>query len=228
MRGRSPLIFRSCTPKLRSDLHQLNQGTSRTMDPRYQGGVASGAATAAAIDEGLRAYMLKVYNYMAVGLVLTGAVAFAVINVPAISELFYTKIQVAGGTYTQLKMLGWIALFAPLLFVWVFASRLHTHGPEHGANAVLGLCRPDGLGVRAHRRRLHLDERRQGLLHDRRHLRRDEPLRLHDQARPDEMGLVPDDGPDRRHHRDGRQHLPRRARRCISRFPSSACSSSSA
>ena len=100
------------------------------MDPRYQGGVASGAATAAAIDEGLRAYMLKVYNYMAVGLVLTGAVAFAVINVPAISELFYTKIQVAGGTYTQLKMLGWIALFTPLLFVWVFASRLHSMDPN--------------------------------------------------------------------------------------------------
>ena len=52
------------------------------------------------------------------------------INVPAISELFYTKIQVAGGTYTQLKMLGWIALFAPLLFVWVFASRLHSMDPN--------------------------------------------------------------------------------------------------
>ena len=100
------------------------------MDPRYQGGVTSGAATAAATDEGLRAYMLKVYNYMAVGLVLTGAVAFAVINVPAISELFYTKIQVAGGTYAQLKMLGWIALFAPLLFVFVFASRLHRMDPN--------------------------------------------------------------------------------------------------
>ena len=31
--------------------------------------------TAAVIDEGLRAYMLKVYNYMATGILLTGIVA---------------------------------------------------------------------------------------------------------------------------------------------------------
>ena len=31
--------------------------------------------TAAVMDEGLRAYMLKVYNYMATGILLTGIVA---------------------------------------------------------------------------------------------------------------------------------------------------------
>lgn len=100
------------------------------MDPRYQGGFASGAATAAAIDEGLRAYMLKVYNYMVVGLALTGAVAFAVINVPAISSIFFATVQQGGYTFTQLTIFGWIALFAPLLFVWVFASRLHAMDPN--------------------------------------------------------------------------------------------------
>lgn len=100
------------------------------MDPRFQGGFASGAATAAAFDEGLRAYMLKVYNYMVVGLVLTGAVAFAVINVPAISSIFFLKVQTSYGVATQLTILGWIALFAPLLFVWVFASRLHSMDPN--------------------------------------------------------------------------------------------------
>ena len=30
----------------------------------------------AAIDEGLRAYMLKVYNYMTTGLLLTGFIAY--------------------------------------------------------------------------------------------------------------------------------------------------------
>ncbi len=100
------------------------------MDPRNQGGFASGAATAAAIDEGLRAYMLKVYNYMAIGLVVTGAVAFAVINVPAISSIFFATVQTSYGLATQLTMFGWIALFAPLLFVWVFASRLHSMDPN--------------------------------------------------------------------------------------------------
>ena len=31
--------------------------------------------TAAVMDEGLRAYMLKVYNYMATGVLLTGKIA---------------------------------------------------------------------------------------------------------------------------------------------------------
>ena len=34
-------------------------------------------AAAAGIDVGLRSYMLRVYNYMCIGLALTGAVAFA-------------------------------------------------------------------------------------------------------------------------------------------------------
>ena len=38
----------------------------------------AGATTAAALDEGLRAYMLKVYNYMGLGVALTGATALAV------------------------------------------------------------------------------------------------------------------------------------------------------
>ena len=87
------------------------------MEPRYQGGIVNrGAATTADIDAGLRAYMLKVYNYMAVGMVLTAVVAFAVVNVPAISQLFYQTFTAANGlTYTKLTILGWIALFAPMI-----------------------------------------------------------------------------------------------------------------
>ena len=36
------------------------------------------AAEAGALDAGLRAYMLRVYNYMLVGLVLTGLTAYGV------------------------------------------------------------------------------------------------------------------------------------------------------
>ncbi len=42
-------------------------------------------AEAAQIDVGLRQYMLRVYNYMASGLALTGIVAFIVANTAAIS-----------------------------------------------------------------------------------------------------------------------------------------------
>ena len=40
------------------------------------------AADAAAVDAGLRAYMLRVYNWMASGLLLTGIVAMLVVSVP--------------------------------------------------------------------------------------------------------------------------------------------------
>ena len=37
-----------------------------------------GARADVAVDEGLRAYMLRVYNYMAAGVALTGLVAYVV------------------------------------------------------------------------------------------------------------------------------------------------------
>ncbi|MGB9016703.1 MAG: BAX inhibitor (BI)-1/YccA family protein, partial [Pseudolabrys sp.] len=39
-----------------------------------------GAARAVAIDAGLRAYMIRVYNYMAAGVALTGVVAWLTFN----------------------------------------------------------------------------------------------------------------------------------------------------
>ena len=39
-----------------------------------------GAVPAVAIDAGLRAYMIRVYNYMAAGVALTGVVAWFTFN----------------------------------------------------------------------------------------------------------------------------------------------------
>jgi FtsH-binding integral membrane protein len=96
------------------------------MEYRNQQGVVIGRdRTAVSVDEGLRQYMLKVYNWMALGLALTGAVAFAVISVPGLKEIFFSEIRVAGRLYTQLTVPGWIALFAPLALVFFFSFRLH-------------------------------------------------------------------------------------------------------
>ena len=65
-----------------------------------------------AVDAGLRAYMLRVYNYMLVGLVLTGITAWVVANVPEVGALFYA-INPENGR-VGLTGLGWIALLAPL------------------------------------------------------------------------------------------------------------------
>jgi FtsH-binding integral membrane protein len=80
------------------------------------------ASDSAALDAGLRAYMLRVYNWMASGLVLTGLVAYAIFAVPALHALFYaTRLDAAGNTVEVPTILSYIAIFAPLAFVLVIS-----------------------------------------------------------------------------------------------------------
>jgi len=75
---------------------------------------------AAALDAGLRAYMLRVYNWMASGLLVTAIVAYAIANTGA-ADLFYNVVRTPRGIATQPTMLGMIAIFAPLAFVLVLS-----------------------------------------------------------------------------------------------------------
>lgn len=70
------------------------------------------------IDEGLRQYMMRVYNYMAGGLCVTALAAFLIMNTPALAALFFT-ISPAGGII-GLSALGWLALFSPFIMVFAF------------------------------------------------------------------------------------------------------------
>lgn len=74
---------------------------------------AGSAATQIGIDAGLREYMLRVYNYMAGGLALTGGVAY---------------LAVASGVYQAIvgSILFWIVLFAPLGLVMLLSFRIQT------------------------------------------------------------------------------------------------------
>ncbi|MGF1605604.1 MAG: Bax inhibitor-1/YccA family protein [Rhodothalassiaceae bacterium] len=92
----------------------MNDRTSRPLT-----GARTGQGTAAAVDQGLRRYMLGIYNYMASGVLLTGITALLVYTVPALTGLLYQTTfdgQIAG--YTPL---GWIVAFAPLAFVLVLS-----------------------------------------------------------------------------------------------------------
>ena len=71
----------------------------------------------AALDAGLRAYMLRVYNWMASGLVVTAIVSYVIANT-SLSQAFYTVGRRADGYVgTTPTILGWAALLAPLGFV---------------------------------------------------------------------------------------------------------------
>ena len=87
------------------------------------------AADQAAIDEGLRQHMLRIYNYMATGLAVSGLVALA-IAYTAVGAVFFDTVQgyTAQGqfvTVQQPTILGWIGMFAPLglLLLALFAGR---------------------------------------------------------------------------------------------------------
>lgn len=83
----------------------------------YAPGAAVGGA---ALDAGLRAHMLRVYNWMTSGLLLTGIVAYGIANTSLI-ELFYHQVMTQSGPAVAPTMLGYAAIFAPLVFVMVLS-----------------------------------------------------------------------------------------------------------
>jgi hypothetical protein len=68
-----------------------------------------GADRAAAIDAGLRAYMIRVYNYMASGVALTGIVAWLTYNAAAVTD--------ASGKLVGLTSFGQTLYSGPLTIV---------------------------------------------------------------------------------------------------------------
>jgi len=73
----------------------------------------------AEIDTGLRAHMNKVYGTMSVGLAATALVAWAVGSSPALMSIF-RNIETG-----QMTILGWIAMFLPLVMVFAFGAMIN-------------------------------------------------------------------------------------------------------
>jgi FtsH-binding integral membrane protein len=82
---------------------------------------AGGAAQAAVLDQGLRAYMLRVYNWMASGLVLTAIVAFAVANTPLRDAFYHAVPTDFGGMVMRPTGLATLCMIAPIGFVMVLS-----------------------------------------------------------------------------------------------------------
>ncbi|MCA3436814.1 MAG: Bax inhibitor-1/YccA family protein [Rhodobacter sp.] len=119
----------------------------------YQTIRTAGVGTRTAqIDTGLRAHMNKVYGLMSVGMLLTGAVAWAVAGLSVTGVAVDGAVQIGADRYltafgaaifnTPLK---WVIMFAPLIMVFGFGavlSRLSTAGAQlyfYVYAAVMGL-----------------------------------------------------------------------------------------
>ena len=83
-------------------------------------------ADQAVIDEGLRAYMLKVYNYMTTGLLLTGLVAYFFGKASIVTNEVGQIIGVTSiGALLFGSPLKWVVMLAPLGFVFYLSARIN-------------------------------------------------------------------------------------------------------
>jgi len=79
----------------------------------------------AAIDEGLRTYMLKVYNYMTTGLVLTGFIAYFFGKASVEAYVPGGVILTPVGNMLFNSGLSFVIMLAPLGFVFYLSARIN-------------------------------------------------------------------------------------------------------
>jgi FtsH-binding integral membrane protein len=97
------------------------------LDRRYGQGTAAGRADAGAIDQGLRSYMLRVYNYMAVGVAITGVVAYLIYSMAVVNGADGTMVGLtAFGNLLYNTAFKWVVLLAPLGLVFFISARINS------------------------------------------------------------------------------------------------------
>ena len=79
--------------------------------------------SSAGYDEGLRQYFLKIYSLMSGALVVTALSAFAVLAVPALTQMMYQITPY--GQIMGMTGIGWLITFAPLGIALFFAFGMH-------------------------------------------------------------------------------------------------------
>ncbi|MFC3207071.1 MAG: Bax inhibitor-1/YccA family protein [Mesorhizobium sp.] len=97
----------------------------------YQVRSTPAAGTYADIDQGLRSYMIKVYNLMGLGLLITGLAAVATIMMATTSTP--TAYAIGDGTYLTAfgyaifaSPLKWVVILAPLAAVFFLSFRVQS------------------------------------------------------------------------------------------------------
>jgi FtsH-binding integral membrane protein len=97
--------------------------------------VGTGAQAGAVFDEGLRQHMLRVYNYMGLGLVVTGLVAFLVSSTPALYVPIFSS------------PLKYVVMLAPLAFVLLFSFKMQTMSAASAQAMFWAFCAVMGLSL---------------------------------------------------------------------------------
>ncbi|WP_174803247.1 Bax inhibitor-1/YccA family protein [Martelella limonii] len=91
----------------------------------YQNRAHAGAQASAEIDQGLRAYMLRVYNLMALGLVITGIAAYGIFTLSVAGDASGQVQLTEFGQVMYASPLKWLVMFAPLIAFFFLAFRIN-------------------------------------------------------------------------------------------------------
>jgi uncharacterized protein len=97
-------------------------------------GRAGGRIDAAAVDAGLRAYMLRIYNYMSIGLAITGFAALGVylaaVADPSAAVAHFGRVPLTQFGYAMfVSPLKWLFILAPLVMVFVISAGINRLQP---------------------------------------------------------------------------------------------------
>ncbi len=96
------------------------------------------------MDEGLRSYMMQVYNYMASALILTGLVAYFASGSEAFMSMMFT---VGADGSVSMSPLAWIVAFAPLGVVFYLGARMHKMSTSAAKGWFFGYAALMGLSL---------------------------------------------------------------------------------
>ncbi len=72
-------------------------------------------------NSGLREYIIKIFNYMTLGLIGTASVAFLVMSSPSLMNFFFGS-----------QIMSWIVMLSPIGFVFYLSSRINSMSVEKG------------------------------------------------------------------------------------------------
>jgi hypothetical protein len=111
----------------------------------YRGGVAR--AGTAEIDQGLRAYMLGVYNHMVLGLGITGLVALGTHMLAVAREGGRQIALTPFGQMIYASPLRWLIILAPLGFVFFLGYRANRMSAATARNIFLAFSAVMGLSM---------------------------------------------------------------------------------
>ncbi len=114
-------------------------------------GTSVGQATGTQVDQGLRTYMLGVYNYMTLGLAITGLVAMGTqmmaVSATPTAYRFGGQYLTSFGAAMYASPLKWVVMLAPLAFVLFFSFRIDRMSAASARNMFFAFAAVMGLSL---------------------------------------------------------------------------------